>query len=152
MEGDLCRFEGRAEGGVEKLAGENSADMNKTNLKARGWTDTQIKQFLGAPDWTAINPMYKCAAPVCHYKDERVVAVEASPEFASSKLKVAKRKEAATKAVETKRQQMDCYLETVEIKVPVIARGKLLQLACDSYNDQAGVACDRTPQNPIRTF
>ena len=26
--------------------------MNKTQLKKRGWTGTQIKKFLGAPDWT----------------------------------------------------------------------------------------------------
>ena len=37
--------------------------LTLTDLKARGWTDALVKQFLGEPDATRPNPHYRKAAP-----------------------------------------------------------------------------------------
>jgi len=108
--------------------------VNKKELKARGWTDTQIKKFLGAPDWNEVNPMYKCAAPVCNYHDERVAAVEASAEFIESREKGARRRAGAAQAVETKKQKMQNFLDRLVVVVPEIGEDELTRRACDSYN------------------
>jgi hypothetical protein len=110
--------------------------VNKTEIKKRGWTDSQIKKFLGAPDWTTQNPYYRSAAPVCNYDDGRVIAIEASPKFAESKQASAGRRAGASKAVETKRQKLQDYLDNLEIVVPEMDDDKLIELACESYNDR----------------
>jgi hypothetical protein len=109
-------------------------NLNKTQLKARGWTDSQIKNFLGAPDWNTVNPKYACAAPVCHYRAARVTAIEASAEFIESQAKGAKRRAGAAKAVETKKQQLRAFLGGLVVVVPKIERRELTRLACESYN------------------
>ena len=109
--------------------------MNKTNLKKRGWTATQITWFLGAPDWTTTNPMYRTAAPVCHYDDARVAAVEASAEFLQARMQGKCRREGAAKAVVTKRQMVQDYVDALEVAVPEMDEDELCRRACESYND-----------------
>lgn len=50
-------------------------------LKARGWTRTLIERFLPEADATRPNPMFRSAAPMRLYCQQRVVAIEATEEF-----------------------------------------------------------------------
>ncbi len=114
--------------------------MNKNMLKRRGWTGGQIRAFLGEPDSHSQNPMYRSGAPVCNYDDARVLAAEASPEFAESQSKLASRRHSAAQAVETKRRQIQDYLDNLEITVPKIDEDTLLRLACENYCSDEFVA------------
>src|ERR1035438_4311183 len=79
---------------------------SKAKLKARGWTEGLIRRFLGKPDKEKPNPRYASAKPMKLYKTQRVDKAESSSEFqeAQSSLKISR--EAAKKAVETKRQKV----------------------------------------------
>ena len=48
--------------------------VSLAGLKARGWTDWSIDEFLGEPDDLAVNPHYKCAEPMRLFAVERVIA------------------------------------------------------------------------------
>ena len=56
-------------------------------------------------------------------------------EFKAQREKTAKRKAAAERAVETKWDKMQQYLDTIEIEVPMLDRAKLIKRACRHYND-----------------
>jgi hypothetical protein len=81
--------------------------------------------------------MYRSAAPVCHYDDARVFAAEESFEFIQAKAQGQRRREGAAKAVETKRQQVQSYLDTLEIVVPEISADILCCRACNHYNGRS---------------
>jgi hypothetical protein len=65
--------------------------MTIPTLKARGWTETLIRQYLGAPDSSCPNPYYRSAAPMRLYARARVEAVEASPAWPTVQKRVAQR-------------------------------------------------------------
>lgn len=103
-------------------------------LKARGWTERLIERHLGAPDTTRPNPHYRSAAPMRLYTRARVEQVEQSPGWDQIQQTTVTRKQQAGKAVETKRQKMLRYVESVHIHVPVIAADVLTARACEHYN------------------
>jgi hypothetical protein len=105
------------------------------SLKARGWTQALIRDYLGAPDTSCPNPYYRSAAPMRLYARARVEAVEASPAWSTLQEQVARRK-AAAKAVETKTQRLWDYLDELEITVPVMSLPLLTEQACAHYNDR----------------
>lgn len=49
---------------------------SKAGLKARGWTEAQIRDILGEPDHTVTNPHYGSAAPMQLFSLRRVQAAE----------------------------------------------------------------------------
>jgi hypothetical protein len=109
--------------------------MTIPTLKAHGWTETLIRQYLGAPDSSCPNPYYRSAAPMRLYARARVEAVEASPAWPTVQNRVAQRKAAAAKAVETKTQRLWDHLDELEITVPVMSLPLLTEQACAHYND-----------------
>lgn len=72
---------------VERMMSEETAldlwtpRFTKKDLKQRGWSDALIHELLGLPDWTEPNPHVPTAAPMCCWRQERVVAVEQSDKF-----------------------------------------------------------------------
>ena len=62
-----------------------------------------IRDLLGKPDTLRDNPYYKSADPMRLWRLQRVVAVEASPEFAQRRRRRAGQRAAAAKAVQTKK-------------------------------------------------
>lgn len=115
--------------------------ITPSGLKARGWTDRMIKQFLGDPDELKTNPYYKSAAPMRLYSMKRVEKVEKSKAFIKAKELSAKRKESAAKGVTTKREKAIEYAKSVKIVVPAMNFDTLLKHACRHYNDWN--ECDR---------
>lgn len=116
-------------------------NITPTGLKARGWTEAMIKQYLGEPDELKPNPYYKSAAPMRLYNLKRVEKVEKSKKFIEAKAAAARRKESAAKGVATKVEKAIEYAKTVKIEVPIIDYDTLVKHACRHYNDWH--ECDR---------
>ena len=107
-----------------------------TQLKARGWTDALIRDLLGAPDQTRINPHYRSGPPMRLYEVRRIEKVEGSAAWAARAEATSRRKEGASRAVETKRAKLQVHLEAVEITLPMLDADALTQLACGHYNQR----------------
>ncbi len=116
--------------------------LSKKALKARGWTDALIEDLLGAPDRTPVNMHYKSGPRVSLYTQVRVVNAEATDKFQAIQKDRAPRRAAATKAVETKRQQTEDYVSGVKIEVPVFPDEELLRRAVNHYNALHGGRSD----------
>lgn len=106
----------------------------KADLKARGWTDTLIRRFLPQPDDTRENPHYRSGPPMRLYREARVEAVEKTPELKRALSAARPAKERAPKAVETKRAQVEAFLTSLQIEVPLLSEKVLVERACRSYN------------------
>lgn len=77
--------------------------ISKSAVKERfAFSEGAIQRFLGEPDQQAPNPLYRRAAPICFYNEERVIQATQTPEFQEWLLKAAKRRESALKAKATK--------------------------------------------------
>lgn len=110
--------------------------ITKSRLKSeRGWTDKLLKTFLPDPDLTKPNPNYKSGPPMLLFSLEKIEAIERTEEFQLEQASVAKRKQSAKKAVETKLEQMWKWLDTVQIHIPTYDKAKLIKRACDHYNN-----------------
>lgn len=114
---------------------EKKPVLSVSKIKERGWTDAMIRNLLGDPDETKLNPFYRGAAPMKLYYEERVIAVEQTQEFDSAKDKQAVRKASACKAVQTKKDKAIAYANSIEVTIPVMPWKKVLKCAINSYND-----------------
>lgn len=65
---------------MHQTATTNKAAMVMlSQLKERGWTDTLVRDLLGAPDQTRTNPYHRSGPPMRLYNISRVEDVEGSP-------------------------------------------------------------------------
>lgn len=117
---------------------ENVATLSVSKLKERGWTEAGIRKFLGEPDILKTNPIYKCAAPMKLYNEDRVVKVESTSEFAEFKSRHNTRQGSAQKAVQTKKQKAIEYAQSIDVNIPKLPWSVVLNKAIDSYNDFHG--------------
>ena len=108
--------------------------LSASGLKARGWTDAAIRQWLGEPDLCVPNPHYRSAAPMRLYALARVEAVEASPAWQDTQQARAARQAAAQRATQTKRQALLRAIAALDIRVAVLPPDALTARACDHYN------------------
>jgi len=110
--------------------------ITKFRLKSeRGWTDNLFKIFLRSPDLVKPNPNHRSGPPMQLFNLERIEAIEKTEEFKAQREITAKRKEAAERAVETKWEMMQQYLDAIEIRIPILDRAELIERACEHYND-----------------
>jgi len=107
----------------------------KSQILERGWTQTMIKKFLGNADLEKTNPIYKCAAPLKLYLEERILAVEETDEFKAAVEKAKKRSAVMTAINDKKRDEILDYVENMHIDIPVMELTNLYKKACQSYND-----------------
>lgn len=109
--------------------------LTLTGLKLRhGWSEALVKHFLGEPDTYGQNPHYRSAASTRLYLISRIEAAEQLAEWQQLTTTVARRKQTAAQATDTKRARIMQYVEHVVIKVPLMTRDKLTDLACAHYN------------------
>jgi hypothetical protein len=106
----------------------------KQALKARGWNDRLIVQFLGQPDRTTRNRHRRGGPAVCWYEKQRVHAAESRPECANAQAARARKRDAARRAVETTRKRLRAWLEALEVDVPVLDVEALTRRAIAAYN------------------
>jgi hypothetical protein len=109
--------------------------ITKLSLKERGWTEKAIAQFAPDCDKAAPNPRFKKAAPMRLYSLSRIEEIEQSCEFKDFKQESVKRKAAAAKATETKKQKLLAELESWDIIVESKPLGEVRRYAIDAYND-----------------
>jgi hypothetical protein len=110
--------------------------ISASGLKHQGWTDLLIRRFLPTPDKIATNPHYKCAAPMRLYLTSRVQEIEAAGDFKSQLERAQQRKQAASRAVETKRERLRERLAQIIIAVPTLPQDELIEAACTHYNSR----------------
>jgi len=104
-------------------------------LADRGWTPAAIRRFLGEPDRTAPNPVYRSKAPMRLYLLERVEQAEATPEWVQWRQAADRRVAAGRKAAEARRQATVAEVEALRIRVPVMAWSQLALEAVRHRND-----------------
>ena len=107
--------------------------LTKAKLKESGWTEGAIKKFLGKPDKTKANPVFRSAAPMALYSSTRIRKLEESPAFLEWLAKRNSRKAGYAKAVATKKQKILATVSSWVIEVPEI-KG-LLPKAIQHFND-----------------
>ena len=110
--------------------------FTKSQLKEREWTEAGIKKFLGESDRTEINPIFKNAAPMQLYSIERVEKLEASKEFSDWKEKSQKRRDAAQKVADLKKQETLSEFDSIKIEVPIMPHKELKKLAKKEYEER----------------
>jgi hypothetical protein len=72
---------------IDLMMSDESAELwrtpffNQKDLHKRGWSEKLIAQLLGEPDWKTENPHFAGAAPMKCWRQDRVKAIEDSPEF-----------------------------------------------------------------------
>lgn len=103
-------------------------------LRERGWTLMLIDKYLCTPDKLVTNMRHKSGPRVKLYSLERVVAAEATPEFAQAQQAAAKRSEAGRKAAESKKKALLASIEEMSVEVVVLELPILLQKSIDEYN------------------
>ena len=103
-------------------------------LRDGGWTEAMVREFLGEPDDTYVNPHWRSGPPGRLWLRSRVNQVMASPEWRDRRVAARKRRRSSAKAVETKRAKLQQYAENVEIVVPVLPVDRLVRGAIASYN------------------
>jgi len=108
--------------------------LNKKDLKESGWTEAGIKRFLGEPDETQPNPMYRSAAPMLLYARTRVRAVERTRAYLAWKAESEKRKDVARSAVISKKASLCAAVERWAPNIPVLELAELRRKAIESYN------------------
>src|SRR5207253_1553703 len=112
--------------------------------RKRGWTDALIRDHLGLPDTTCANPHYRSAAPMRLYCRERVLVVEHSETWARLIEKSSRRKDAAGRATNTKRERLLSYVAGLRITIPTMTHESLIERACRNYNEhKEEIAWDR---------
>jgi len=105
----------------------------KTALLQRpGWTATLVSRLLGDPDQR--KKVFGYTTPLALYSIARIEQAEAGAEFAQAQAGVAKRKEAAAKAVETKIAKLMVAIEAMPISVERLSLDRVKKQAIDSYN------------------
>lgn len=110
--------------------------INKTSLKARGWTDSLINKYLPQPDERVLNPRYKSAPAMLLYSLDRVQLIEESDNFKRDLQKAERRKLSASKAVETKRNVLLNDIQLMSIELPVYDKQTLYKYAVNHYNSR----------------
>ena len=109
--------------------------VSKAGLKARGWTDSLINQFLPECDREARNPHYACAAKMKLYSLSKVESIEASDSFTEALGLIQMRKERRAQAAIAKKCKMADFIHSAELGIPEMGREELLVIALTEYNN-----------------
>jgi hypothetical protein len=107
----------------------------KSILRERGWTEKAISTFYPKCEKEVPNPRFpKKAAPMKLYSLEKVEIVEQSSEFKEFQQGSSARKNAARKAVETKKKNLLAEVATWKIEVKEVPLDIVRKEAIKSYN------------------
>ncbi|MEV0897799.1 hypothetical protein [Actinoplanes sp. NPDC049802] len=103
-------------------------------LAERGWTPAAIRRFLGDPDRTAPNPMYRSAAPMRLFSLARAVAAENTEQWQQWRAKAVERSARGKAVAETKRAALLAEVAALNIRVPVMHPETLAERAVEHRN------------------
>ena len=110
--------------------------LTLSDLRGRGWTDAMVREYLGEPDATRPNPVYRSAAPVRLYLAERADAAEAGPEWAERKARAARRRATGRAVAGKKRAETEELAGqlAVELTACLVLRHDPQRAAVAAYN------------------
>jgi hypothetical protein len=103
-------------------------------LKARGWTDALIRQFLCEPDTLLPNPYYRSAPPMKCYRIARVEDVESTEAFHTAKGIADQRVARGKKSAQRQANRLLFQAETMPISVARLPFDDVQDRAIKSYN------------------
>jgi hypothetical protein len=109
--------------------------ITMSDVKEQGWTSTMINRFLPKPDKIKRNPYYKCVAPMKLYEKAKVEEIEKTEQFKKAYEKAQQRRKSCKKAIETKRDKLMSYVESINVDIPEKDINVVRKNAIDSYND-----------------
>jgi len=95
--------------------------LTLTQLKIRGWSPKLIEKFLGPPDETARNPVFRSKAPMKLWKRSRVESSETQPEFIAYQSKRATASARSKSVAERKRREQLAEVDVTNIYVKTFA-------------------------------
>lgn len=96
----------------------NESLISQTTILSMGFTKSMIEKLLPAPTLKQ-NPRYKSAAPMKLWKEADVLAVMETAAFQKATAKAAQRKQAAAKAVNTKRRNAEVLADDLIASIHV---------------------------------
>ena len=115
------------------MRGMDDSFLTRTALLERtGWTTTLVNRLLGEPDRR--KKVFGRTVPLALYSVTRVEQAEAGADFVQAQAGIAKRKDAAAKAVATKTAKLMAAIEAMPITVEQLGLAKARRQAIDSYN------------------
>lgn len=103
-------------------------------LTERGWTPAAIRRFLGDPDRTAPNPVYRSAAPMRLFSLGRAAAVEGTEQWQQWREKAVVRSARSKAIAQAKRAALMAEVAALNIRVPVLNIDALAELAVKHRN------------------
>lgn len=113
---------------------KESIFLTKTNIINRtGWSKTLADRLLGDPDKTKKHSTYKTMISL--YKEDRVLEIEKTSDFISHQVKLSKRREAAKKAVKTKKERLINEIESMDVKIVSMSMKHVRKQAINAYNE-----------------
>lgn len=101
----------------------------------RNLTPALIRDFLGAPDRTAVNPYYRSGPQMKLYLLDRVTAAEQTPEFRASLERAMKRKISAKGAAQVRHAKTLQDAAAIVVRVQQLPIAEVRAAAIRSYND-----------------
>lgn len=137
----LERLVGKSVTTTPIISNQEAVMLNKSQIKGRGWTESQIKRFLGEPDKKRKNWRYRRSL-ICLYDPERVEKIESTDEFKRAQMKAVSRRKAALEAAERKRTAIENYIESLNIVVQQMDWDDLVREACLSYNSNRSLSAN----------
>lgn len=124
---------------------ESLGQLTASELKARGWSETMIRRFLGPPCAKARNPHCHSVRPMRLYGLHKVVAAEADPQFANARARARAAAERATAGHQARIQAAKDMAWGLPIALPDISAAALRANA----RDQLSLASSRQRMLPL---
>jgi hypothetical protein len=132
-------------GGSMKSKGE--VFLHKKELSKRiGWNHKTIDDFLGDPDKTKPN-RFNSNHPIQYYSLKRIEKVEKTAAFKKRKEKNILSQKRGEKSVETQTKKLEDYINSLEIKIPLMDDDVLIKYACNHHNIRAQHGQFVTPES-----
>jgi len=112
--------------------------ITKTDLKARGWTEKAIEDFLDEPDIVKEHSTYH--RMISLYLEKRVISIEKSEEFKTWIEKLKNRREklkaSGLERAKKKREELYSKVDSIKISIPRFKKiNNLIEKAIKNYND-----------------
>ncbi|GIF02541.1 hypothetical protein [Actinoplanes siamensis] len=121
-----------------QLRSDITDDCLSTGMLAqRGWTAAAIRRFLGEPDRTSPNPVFRSAPPMRMFRLARVVEAEGTESWQRWRERFVQRSHRARTAAETRRAELLAEIAALDIRVPALPAATLARLTVAHRNKLA---------------
>lgn len=119
-----------------KVVSAKNGMWSHSDLQRRGWTHALIRRYAGNPDATTQNPRYRSPHAMKLFDKTRILAIEASSEFRHALVNSIPRRIAGVAAAAEGVEDAIAKVDALDIRLPDIPLGKVLERAIDDYNQR----------------